>query len=185
MNPVKYLIATIFMLALSVGLQPVQAQTASGVGTGDEPGSPKESMKLALMLLEGREVERDVERAIAIYREFAERELVYAQYRLARIYLDGEHVAPDHEEAQTWLQRAALQGYVDAQLELSRLYTGEQGIEQNLVDAYKWLSIADSLTDRDLSSRMQELEERMSFFDLTRARYLSRRCIYRGYVDCE
>ena len=146
--------------------------------------STKNRMRQASMLLQGKGTEPDVEAAIAVYRELAERDLPYAQYRLARIYLDGLYIERDPVQAFTWLLRSAELGYVDAQLDLSELYVSGSGTSKSLVDAYKWLEIAASLSARDLSERMQQLEQQMSFFELTRARYLSRRCMLRGYERC-
>ncbi len=151
---------------------------------GDESQEPKILMQQAVMYLRGDQVEVDVDKAIALYRVVAERDIAFAQYKLARIYLEGRHIEPDVEIALQWLKRAAALGFVDAQLELSRLYEAGDRLEINLVDAYKWLKVAESLTEVDLEERQQALQEKMSFFERTRAEYLARRCIYRRYTDC-
>lgn len=161
------------------------ASAAPSAADGDPAASdPKILMRQAVMYLHGRGVEADVDKAIALYRSLAERDFAFAQYRLAQIYLDGALVPPDPERALGWLQRAALLGLVDAQLELSRLYEGAQGVAPDLVAAHKWLHIAASLEARDIEHRREALEQKMSFWQLTRARYLARRCISREYRGC-
>lgn len=145
---------------------------------------PKVLMKQAAMYLHGQGVEPDVDRAIELYRAAADQDVTFAQYRLARLYLDGERVERDLEKALTWLHRAAALGFVEAQLMLSRLYGAGDGIEADYVSAWKWLHIADSLSDLDVEADKQALQEKMSFLQLIRAKYLARRCIYRGYKNC-
>ena len=134
--------------------------------------------------MRGDQVEADVDKALALYRHVAERDIAFAQYKLARIYLEGQYVEPDVNIALQWLNRAAALGFVEAQLEMSRLYEAGDLLETDLVMAYKWLKIAESLTETDLEERQLVLQEKMSFFERTRAEYLARRCIYRRYTDC-
>jgi TPR repeat protein len=144
----------------------------------------KKQLKLAAMYLRGEGVEQDIPRAIALYRMVAEGDVSFAQYRLAQLYIEGKVVVQDHAQAAAWLHRAATLGYVDAQIELSRLYQNGVGVSRDLVKAHKWLNIAASLADIDIEVRVQDLETQMSFFEITRAKYLSRRCIFNAYQDC-
>ena len=149
-----------------------------------EKSDPKVLLRQAAMYLHGHGVAADPLRALALYREAAEQDIAFAQFRLARLLLDGDLVPRDPERGLAWLRRAAGLGFVDAQLELSRLYQAGGVVQTDHVAAYKWLHIADSLTERELDERRAALEAEMSFLQLTRARYLARRCIYRGYRDC-
>ena len=171
---------TLFLALLALTTVSAGSDTES---TGDSP-EPKVLMQQAAMYLRGDQVETDVDRAIALYRRVAERDIAFAQYKLAQIFLDGRYIEADVEIALQWLKRAAALGFVEAQLELSRLYETDDRLETSLIDAYKWLRIAESLTELDLEERQQALQERMSFFERTRAEYLARRCIYRRYTDC-
>lgn len=170
------------VVALSA-LLTAAAANAAEVGAADNTDS-KILMKRAAMYLHGQGGEADPAAAIALYRALAERGVAYAQYKLARLYLDGEHVARDVQRALAWMQRAAGLGLVEAQLGLSRLYDAGDDVEADYVNAYKWLHLADSLTELDLEQQRQALEGKMSFLQLTRAKYLARRCIYRGYQNC-
>ena len=170
-------VATALTLLFSASSAPLRPAAA-------DAGDPKILMKQAAMYLYGHGVEADAGKAIERYRAVAEQGVAFAQYRLARIYLDGEHVERDVEKALTWLHRAAGLGFVEAQLELSRLYETAEDVEADYVSAWIWLHIAGSLGELDIEARQQTLEEKMSFLQLTRAQYLARRCVYRGYKNC-
>ena len=164
------------------------ALTFVPAGKADEPADdeqePKVLMLRAAEILHGDPAEVDIEKAISLYRNVAERDIAFAQFKLARIYLDGRYIEPDIDTALAWLERAAALGFVEAQLELSGLYETGDLLQQDLVGAYKWLNIAASLSETDFEDRQQALADKMSFLQQTRAEYLARRCIYRRYKDC-
>jgi len=141
-------------------------------------------VKMAQMYLYGQGVERDVEKAVAWYSLAADQDLAFAQHKLARLYLEGDIVEQDIEKAIGWLERAADLGFIDAQLDLSLLYESGQYLPPDYVSAYKWLNIAASLSEIDIESRQNQLEAKMSFLEITRAKYLYRACIYNNYRDC-
>ncbi len=183
----KYVIGAGFALraiiAVAVLLMLFSISHAAEPAAAEKP-DPKILLRQAAMYLHGHGVAADPRRALAFYREAAEQDIAFAQFRLARLLLDGDRVPRDLERGLAWLRRAAGLGFVDAQLELSRLYQAGELVQSDHVAAYKWLHIADSLTERELDDRRESLEAEMSFLQLTRARYLARRCIYRGYRGC-
>ena len=144
----------------------------------------KVRLKMAAIYLKGDSVERDVERAIAIYESAAADGVAFAQHRLARIYLDGDVVPPQPELAFDWYLRAARLGFVDAQIDLSRLYADGLGVKPDLVEAHKWLDLAVSLGAVDLEDRKEALEDRMSFAERIQARYLANKCKLNRYENC-
>jgi len=172
--------------SVSFTLLTLLVATVAHAGDDTIAGSsdPKILMKQAALYMHGQGADADPAAAIALYRRVAEQDVAFAQYKLARLYLDGEVVARDIQQAHVWLHRAAGLGFVEAQMTLSRLYESGSDVETDYVSAYKWLHIADSLTEDDIEERRQALEAKMSFLQVTRAKYLARRCIYRGYRDC-
>ncbi len=64
-------------------------------------------------------VKKDVNQAIAFYRQAAQQGLPQAQSRLGHLLLDT--AGKDSEEAVSWLERAAQQGENEAQTTLSKL----------------------------------------------------------------
>lgn len=115
-----------------------------------ESGNVKASLDLAEFLWKGRNVEKDLPRAVAvlkklndsnasfmlgeIFRENAEYEKafnnylkgaenghVYAQYAVALAYAMGQGVKRDMQKAKIWLRSAASLGYGDAQRKLTEL----------------------------------------------------------------
>lgn len=148
-------------------------------------GNEKLQLKLASIYMHGEGgVTADIEQAIYWYTFAAEQNVGYAQQKLAHIYLQGTGVERSHEKALYWLNRAANLGFVEAQLELSSLYESGTVVPQDLVSAHKWLSIAESLAELDIETRQAELEDKMSWVQLARSKYLSRKCILQEYQDC-
>ena len=146
--------------------------------------SHKQNLQLAIMYLRGEGREQDIDLAIRLYEAVAERGIAFAHYRLAQIYISGEVFDPDYETGLNWLERAARLGYVSAQIDLSQHYQAGKIVETNLVDAHKWLSIAASLSENEFETEFEALESRMSFIEQVKARYLSRRCMLKGYRSC-
>lgn len=66
-------------------------------------------------------VEKDVETALAWFRQAAERGNPYAQYTLGKLYLQGREVPRNQEEALRWLEPSAAQGNVYAQHLIDRM----------------------------------------------------------------
>ena len=146
--------------------------------------SHKQNLQLAIKYLRGEDREQDIELAIRLYEAVAKRGIAYAHYRLAQIHISGEAFPPDHATGLAWLQSAARLGYVAAQIDLSQyLQTGEI-VNTDLVQAHKWLSIASSLSENEFEYEFEKLETRMTFLQQVKARYLSRRCMLRGYHNC-
>ncbi|MEM7564565.1 MAG: tetratricopeptide repeat protein [Pseudomonadota bacterium] len=146
--------------------------------------SHKQNLQLAIMYLRGEGREQDVDLAIRLYEAVADRGIAFAHYRLAQIYISGEAFSPDYETGLVWLERAARLGYVAAQIDLSKHYQAGEIVSVNLVEAHKWLSIAASLSENEYEYEFETLEARMSFVEQVKARYLSRRCMLKGYRDC-
>jgi TPR repeat protein len=148
-------------------------------------GNPKLQLKLASMFMHGNSgVAVDAERAIYWYTIAAEQDIAYAQHKLAQIYLRQERINQNLDKALYWLRRAAKLGFVSAQLDLSRLYARGDRVPQDLVSAYMWLGIAESLAELDIEARQAELADRMSYLQLARAKFLTRKCILQQYRDC-
>ena len=66
-------------------------------------------------------VEKDVETALAWFRQAAERGNPYAQYTLSKLYLQGREVPRNQEEALRWLELSAAQGNAYAQYLIDRM----------------------------------------------------------------
>jgi len=148
-------------------------------------GNEKLQLKLASIYMHGKGgVTADIEQAIYWYTVAAGQNVGYAQQILAHIYLQGIGVEQSHEKALYWLTRAANLGFVEAQLELSSLYEIGIVVPQDLVSAHKWLGIAELLAELDVETRLAGLEDKMSWVQLARSKYLSRKCILQEYKDC-
>lgn len=172
------------VMSVRSGADQQTPQTLESLAHRAAAESKSAQMKLANIYLQGNGVAADIEKAIFYYRLAAEQDAAFAQYKLARLYLDGNRVKPDPEKAMDWMLRSARLGFIQAQLDLNLLYENGFGTPQNFVEAHKWLYIASSLTDSNLESRQKELEAKMAFTDLVRARLSARTCILKGYEGC-
>lgn len=86
-----------------------------------EQGDPEAQYQWAMLLMNGRHVERDREKGLEWLRKAAEQEDPDALFTLAGLYLDGRGVPRDPARAMDFLQQAAEQGHEKAQARLEAL----------------------------------------------------------------
>lgn len=98
----------------------------------DDEKSPdsKTEYRIASMLLDGKGVETDLEKAIDYFKQSAEKGHQYAQYTLGKIYLSDEYGVYDFSAAVSYLEQSAEQGNQYAQYTLGKIYlSDEYGVE--------------------------------------------------------
>lgn len=82
--------------------------------------SPGSRLALADMLRQGKGVTRNVEKAMAIYRQLSQEGVAAASRRLAKLYEQGETVAQNHAKALEYYRLALAQGDQASDLDIAR-----------------------------------------------------------------
>jgi hypothetical protein len=77
--------------------------------------------------------------AFSNFKELAEQDNSYAQYKLGSMYLAGIGVAQDKTQAMYWFRKAAEQGYDDAQFLLGIMYANGEGVTKDSTQATYWI----------------------------------------------
>lgn len=80
----------------------------------------------------------DVEKAVRLWTEAAERGNAQAQYNLGCCFEKSYGVSQNWGKAVMWYRKAAEQGYADAQNSLGNRYYNGEGVSQNFAEAVKW-----------------------------------------------
>ena len=146
----------IFKLSISaivlalVWLPSAQAQPSDGAEVAEDAaaklellrisaakGSAASQFRLAELYEEGGILERDMGKAIALYRE-AERQFPAAQFALAHIYLLGSGVEQDVAAAIALYRKAAEQKHESSQLALGDQYRMGLAVPRDLAESTKW-----------------------------------------------
>ena len=83
-----------------------------------------------------------------------------------------------------WRDRAE-QGSVTAQANLGNMYEVGAGVIQSNILAHQWYNIAASNGDVTARENREELAEKMTANDISKAIALARKCMISGYSDCE
>lgn len=78
---------------------------------------------MAVAYEEGKSGERDIKKAIELYRELAEMKIPEAQWRLGKCYNSGDGIEKDQKKAFALFAEAANQEYADAQGALGTFYS--------------------------------------------------------------
>ncbi len=78
------------------------------------------------------------QKALELFKPFAEQGDAKAQYNLGIMYGYGRGVPQNNKEAVKWYRKAAEQGYVLAQYNLGIMYGYGRGVPQNNKEAVKW-----------------------------------------------
>src|SRR5699024_1222638 len=73
-------------------------------------GNSCAAYRLGKLYLEGKDVPKDVPKAVAYLTESAQQGNQYAQYALGKLYLTGQGVKQDREQAWTYFYESAEQG---------------------------------------------------------------------------
>jgi hypothetical protein len=84
-------------------------------------GDREAQANLAVMLLDGDGVTKDVTAGLHWLRRAANRGDAKAQFNLGQVYLNGEHLRKNGGLARTWLSKAAAEGHDKAKRLLEKL----------------------------------------------------------------
>lgn len=102
-------------------------------------------------------MERDAARAVALYRQAAERGVRLAQLRLGLALLQGNDVPQNAVEGETWLRRAALAGEPAAAAAVGTIYVTRGVLPPNYLEAAKWYVMAADAGHRDAARALGQL----------------------------
>jgi len=89
------------------------------------------ALDIAEMYLEGRGVDRDIQKAIEYYNELAEKYVVEAHLKLGEIYVSAAPLKPDYELAEEHFQLAEQLGSAEAAYQLGLMWLNGQGHKAN------------------------------------------------------
>ena len=98
-----------------------------------EAGLPLAQYRLGLMYREGRGVEIDPDRAIALLEDAAAQEWTAAEDALIELYLERAEAASEPSEEIDWLERASRRGDVGATAVMGSYYFSGTGVEQTVI----------------------------------------------------
>lgn len=112
---------------------------------------------VALLLREGRGVERDPSRALYFYERAARAGLVAAQLNTAFMYLEGDGIEQDYKTASFWFHAAALAGVPAARYNLGVMYEKGLGVAQDSARALAWYALAARFGHEQALERLTQL----------------------------
>ena len=127
-------------------------------------GNQYATYRLGKLYLAGREVPKDVERAVEYLTASAEAGNQYAQYVLGKLYLMGQEVPQDWEEARYWLTVSAAQGNEYARFFLNRWDSmGKPSVMLSVVRLLHHLSrvFRDNVQPKDAASMIQNIDRKL------------------------
>nr|WP_282706524.1 tetratricopeptide repeat protein [Pseudomonas syringae] len=106
---------------------------------------PRAQYQLALMLKEGRGVERNYAEALLYFRALSAERIAYAENELGNMYKHGYGVPQDYSKAMDWYWKAAGQDDDVAFANLSLIYEKGLGVSRNPVISYALMKCASSI----------------------------------------
>ena len=136
-SKVGFLLVAISLLAVGVHAE-TQAPELLSTGSPEqvklknvESSNPADIYQLATKYEDGNGMPRDMEKAIALYRQAAERGYIPAQTYLGVIYDKGRGVQPDDAEAIRWYRLAAEKDDPQSQFNLGVFLVEGRGTAKN------------------------------------------------------
>ena len=122
---------------------------------------------------------------------FAEEGHVTAQFMMGHMYLYGQGVPKNFKSAAKWRTLAAKQGSTSAQYGLGIMYSIGEGVLTDYKRAYMWLNLSDYNSDgaselyaRMLKLDMEDIANKMTSADISKAQEMSSICLASNYTDC-
>lgn len=153
-----------------------------------ERGDAAAQFNLALIYERGQGVVQDDKEVVAWLRKAAEQAHALAQHNLGAKYELGRGVVQDYKEAVAWYRKAAEQGIDGAQYSLGVMYREGRGVIQYNVYAHMWFNILSSNGNQadhvNFSASRDEIAEKMTAADISKAQELARECVKKQYKDC-
>ncbi|PCI39791.1 MAG: hypothetical protein COB53_02660 [Elusimicrobia bacterium] len=114
------------------------ARAALLYAQADEAGIAAAANALGVLHMEGRSVEKSIEKAVALYRKAVEADTVEALFNLGLCFYQGQGVDQSYDEAFVLFKRAAKAGHGGAMHNLGAMFLSGQGIEKDETIAHGW-----------------------------------------------
>ncbi|MBX3506453.1 MAG: sel1 repeat family protein [Parvibaculum sp.] len=112
---------------------------------------------VALLLREGKGVQKDAPRALYFFERAGRAGLVSAQVNAAFMHLNGEGTAQDYKTASFWFHAAAIAGVPAARYNLGVLYERGLGVDEDPARALAWYALAAQTGHERALKRLTEL----------------------------
>lgn len=118
----------------------IMSKGVSEVEKGYENGDPVLSYFLAIILLQGYKVDKDVAKGAGILENLWVNGFVDAGYSLYDLYLNGSGVDKSIDKANEYLMKSAQLGYALSQRKLAMIYAGRDAhsIEKSSEKSFEW-----------------------------------------------
>ena len=122
---------------------------------------PDAQYRLAYMYEKGIGPDKDVQRAVQLYRSAAEHGYPEAQNLLGILYATGgDGLTEDDKQAITWYQKAADQGFAKAEKNLGDMYFFGHGVDKDYKQAMTWYGKAADQQFADAQFRLGFMYEK-------------------------
>ena len=126
----------------------------------------------------------DFATALQEWKPLAEAGDATAQGDLGYMYEKGYGVPQDYKEAVKWWRLAADQGKASAQGNLGYMYGKGEGVLQDSVMAHMWSNIGAANGYEIGGTNRDEIAEKMTLADISKAQAMARECMSSGYKEC-
>jgi TPR repeat protein/serine/threonine protein kinase len=122
---------------------------------------PDAQYRLGYMYEKGQGTDKDVAKAVQLYRSAAEHGYAQAQNLMGALYATGtDGVTQDDKQALEWYQKAADQGFAKAQKNLGDMYFFGHGTDKDYAQALTWYGKAADQQFADAQFRLGFMYEK-------------------------
>ena len=122
---------------------------------------PDAQYRLGYMYEKGQGTDKDVTKAVQLYRSAAEHGYAEAQNLMGILYATGsDGVTQDDKQALDWYQKAADQGFAKAQKNLGDMYFFGHGVDKDYAQALAWYGKAADQQFADAQFRLGFMYEK-------------------------
>jgi TPR repeat protein len=149
-----------------------------------EKGFLDAQIHLGIMYRDGIGVAKNSVKAAKWFRQAAQQGHPIVQNALGEMYSRGEGVPVNYIEAVKWFRLSAKNRYFRGWYNLGKAYFLGVGVPSDKRKAHIWLSFAAALGDEASMKALAELETKMAYPEIQKARQAARTCQDTNYSEC-
>ena len=126
-------------------------------------GHPVSLYNLAILLYEGRGVDKNTAQALELFVLSGQEGFVEAQYMAGVLYFKERELFENHlEQSFYWFHKAANLNHPEAQYNLGLMYKNGWGIQQDLELAADWFTLASKTNVKDANKQLNTVLNRIA-----------------------
>jgi hypothetical protein len=176
---------TAFMYLAGLGTIADAAQALHYYKLAAENGVTRAQHEVAAMYSSGNGIPQNYKKAIEWYEKAANNGNPPSQLTLGHIYADGTKTDRDFNKALHWYKKASESGLYYTLVNMAKVFNEGLVVPRNAILSHAYYNLAAAtIYSNDEQRKRRELEEEMTFDEISIAQQIASECLEQEYNDC-